>query len=181
MVIVTNFQSPKEIEDLEDRFYNGGGYTNLEILEDGAKIGWAEWTVDKSCEVGDIVILMCAKTAKDHMEHVCTQAKGIDDIELIRFAKLEREKYKKYSGYLLGTGRISESPFQGYSEYQFKCWQSPWYAKISDIKLFDCPIYIDEFRDFIKVSRTGAITKLSNDQWEQLRDLIVEKNDTLNI
>lgn len=182
MVIITNFQPPKEIEDLEDRFYNSNGYTNLDILlTDANCTGETEWTVDKDCKVGDTVLFMCAKTAKDHIGHVCAEAKRLGDDELIEFAEEEREKYSKVSGYLLAIGILEEPPFQSASEFPYQSWRSPWYGKVGDLKLFENPIYIGDFRDFIIISRTGSITKLTDDQWSQLKRVILEKGNSIRI
>ena len=58
-----------------------------------------EWTVDKNSRVGEIVFFMCAKTSKDHMGHVCAEARrqGYPS-DIIAFAEAERELYKKYAG-----------------------------------------------------------------------------------
>lgn len=182
MVIITNFQPPKEIDDLIDRLYNSNGYTNLEILlTDATYTGETEWTVDKDCKVGDTVLFMCAKTAKDHIGHVCAEAKRINDEEIINFAEEEREKYNKVSGYLLAIGVLEEPPFQSTSEFPYQGWQSPWYGKVGDLKLFDSPISIDSFRDFIKISRTGSITKLTNEQWIQLKQVIIENGNIIRL
>ena len=102
MVIITNFQSPKEIEDLKDRLYYRDGYTSLEILlTDATLSGKTEWTVDRDCQVGDTVLFMCAKTAKDHIAHVCAEAKRFNDDVLIKFAEEEREIYNKLSARMI--------------------------------------------------------------------------------
>lgn len=182
MVIISNFQAPKDIKDLEDRFYNGNGYTSLELLlEDAFETGSTEWTVDRNCNIGDIVLFMCAKTAKDHIGHVCAQARKCGNEDLIRFAEEERQKYKIYSGCILGIGILIGKPFVSFSEYEYQGWKSPWYGKISDLVIFDFLINIDEFRDFIKISRTGSITKLTEEQWECLKELILEKGNKLSI
>ena len=53
-------------------------------------------------------------------------------------------------------------------------WRSPWYARIDNIHVLDAPVSIDQFRDFIKVSRTGAITKLTPKQEALLQNLVAE-------
>lgn len=41
------------------------------------------------------------------------------------------------------------------------------------------PIHISQFRDFITVSRTGAITRLNTEQWAKLRTLIANMSSVL--
>ena len=182
MVIITNFQSPKEIEDLKDRLYYRDGYTSLEILlTDATLSGKTEWTVDRDCQVGDTVLFMCAKTAKDHIAHVCAEAKRFNDDMLIKFAEEEREIYNKYAGKILAIGVLEGIPFQDVSEFPYQGWKSPWYGKVGDLRLLEHPISIDEFRDFIKISRTGSITKLTSEKWEHLAQIILDKNNAMRL
>lgn len=57
---ITNFQSPVEMQDLEDRFRRGG-ISNLNMLLHWRQFQPLEWTVDKQAVVGDTVLFMCAK------------------------------------------------------------------------------------------------------------------------
>ena len=63
---ITNFQSPVEMQDLEDRFRRGG-ISNLNMLLHWRQFQPLEWTVDKQAVVGDTVLFMCAKTSVDHI------------------------------------------------------------------------------------------------------------------
>ena len=47
------------------------------------------------------------------------------------------------------------------------------------LQLLDMPIHISQFRDFITVSRTGAITRLNTEQWAKLRTLIANMSSVL--
>ena len=169
---IINFQSPFELDDLWDR-YERDGLTNIDhILNYEGTLG--EWTVHKDAKPGDRVFFMCAVTSKDHMGHVCSQARKTDGIpdEIVAFAEAERELYRRYAGTIVAIGRVEEKPFQSYdSGYSNPAWRNPWYARIRDVQMLAEPIGIDKFRDFIKVSRTGSITKLDNQQETLLESL----------
>lgn len=171
--IITNFQAPKELDDLVDR-YERDGLTNIDhLLQFDDTLG--EWTVDKNDQVGDTVFFMCAVTSKDHMRRVLKEAKELESSDIIAFAEDELELYEKYAGKIVAVGVIEEPPFDTYdSGYAYPGWRSPWYAKIGQFRLLDNPVSIDDFRSFIKVSRTGAITKLTTEQETQLKSLIKE-------
>jgi len=176
---ITNFQSPVEIEDLIDRYENGET-TNLDMVLHYEEYQPFEWTVDKDAKVHDIAVFMCAKTSKDHMGHVCAQAREEGDVGLLAFAENERELYKKYAGQIVAIGRVIDEPFQTQeSGWEKPYWRSPWYAKIGDYILLDNPVSIDLFRDYITVSRTGAITKLSDSQWRMLFADILKQNSEM--
>lgn len=179
--LITNFQSPVELRDLVDR-YEKDGMTNIDHIfhyEDT----FGEWTVDKNSQVGDIVFFMCAKTSKEHMGHVCAEARrqGCTD-QIIAFAEAERSLYKRYAGYIVAVGVIESEPFQEEDAgYAFPYWRSPWYAKIGNFELLNIPLHISEYRDYITVSRTGAITRLTKEQEEILKNQIQTKNPNIVI
>ena len=176
MAFITNFQSPVELDDLIDR-YMTDGLTNIDHLFYDAE-DEMEWTVDKEAKVGDTVFFMCAKTSVNHMGHVRTQARETGEQDIIDYAEKEYELYKKYAGHIVAVGRIGKEPFQSDdSGYAFHYWRSPWYAEIHDLVMLDNPVHIGEFRDFITVSRTGAITRLDDEQADRLMNLIKTTNN----
>lgn len=116
---------------------------------------------------------MCAKTSIDHMRKIRKSIKeNYRDKELILFTEEQFEKYKKYAGKIIAHGKVSSEPFNAASGYNKQYWRSLWYASIEEIEFLNKPIDISEFRDFIFVSRTGAITKLTREQEIKLNNLI---------
>lgn len=175
---ITNFQSPVELDDLIDR-YERGKITNLDMILGHKNSIPLEWTVDKDAAVGDTVYFMCAKTSVDHMSHLCAVLRSMDLVgtDLYAFALSQRAVYREYAGSIVAVGKIAGKPFQtDVSGWDSPHWRSPWYAKIEEIELLDKPINISAFRDFIKVSRTGAITKLNAEQYQKLEILVKPKN-----
>lgn len=170
---IINFQAPKEFEDLEDRYYRDR-MTNIDHI-----FSWhdtlGEWTVDKDSTIGDEVFFMRAVTSVQHMAHLCKIAKETKDTDFIQFTEQERALYRKYAGTIVARGVISDYPFQTEtSGYAFPAWRSPWYARIGQSQVLQKPIHISQFRDFIKVSRTGSITKLTLEQQSALKKLVQE-------
>lgn len=164
---ILNFQAPKELEDLADRFYRDGLTNIIHILnfENTAQ----QWTVHKDAKVGDKVFFMCAKTSRDHMRRVAKQAEAVFDEEIIEFARDNLALYKKYAGKIVAVGEVIEEPFEtSDSGYGYPAWRQTWYAQIGHFKLLERPLDISEFRDFIFVSRTGSVTKLSDEQIAKL-------------
>lgn len=170
---ITNFQSPFELDDLQDRFERDG-LTNIDyLLHFDESIG--EWTVHKDAQVGDRVYFMCAVTSKDHMGHVCAQARAEAPEDVQVFAEEQRQLYKRYAGHIMAVGRVDEPPFQSIdSGYAHAPWRNPWYARICDVQLLGQPIPYDDFRDFITVNSTGSITKLTGEQEEALETLVAQ-------
>ena len=175
---ITNFQSPVELDDLVDR-YKRNRVTNLEMVINHEKYAPIEWTVDKDAAIGDTVYFMCAKTSIDHIGHLCALLRRTEETDkgLIVFAEALREKYKRAAGHIIAVGRVADQPFRTeITGWENPYWRSPWYARIENIHVLDVPVGIAEFRDCIKVSRTVAITKLTQGQEELLQNLIAAKD-----
>ena len=175
---ITNFQSPVELDDLIDRF-KSDGITNLDMILDREQYVSVAWTVDKNATVGDTVYFMCAKTSVDHMGHLCALLRKAEvaDEELLAYAEAQRKQYREKAGQIIAVGRVADEPFSMWdSGWNSPYWRSPWYARIDNIRVLDRSVSITEFRDFIQVSRTGAITKLTNEQNEALQKLIAGKS-----
>ena len=97
--IILNFQAPKGIDDLVDRFMRDG-LTNIDHIlhfENTLK----QWTVDKKCKAGDLIFFMCAKTSADHMGHICIEVHKTKNKELIEFADEKKHCTKYMQGKLL--------------------------------------------------------------------------------
>lgn len=166
---IINFQAPKGYDDLAYYFANYNG-TNIDFLFEDAKTGVAEWTVDKTTGVGDSIFFMCAKTSVDHMRHVVVETRKYGNEQELSFSQNEFSLYKKYAGYIVATGNVIEEPYLEYEDGK------TWRAKIA-VNILDNPISIDAFRDFITISRTGSITKLNDEQYSKLLELISGKNE----
>lgn len=170
---IINFQAPKELNDLADRFYRDG-LTNINHILNFENT-LQEWTVHKDAKVGDKVFFMCAKTSKDHMRRVTRQAEACGDEEIIDFARKNLRLYNRYAGKIVATGEIVGEPFTtDLSGYAHAAWKQNKYAKIGHFKLLEKPLDIKEFRDFIFVSRTGSVTKLSDEQITKLEKKLYE-------
>jgi len=177
---ITNFQSPVEYADLVERCDEGRG-TSLDILLSDSNDDYTVWTVSKDAQPGDTVVFMCAKTSKDHMGHVCSVARKEGNERYLEYAEEKRALYKQYAGSIVAVGRVCSDAFQDRDPSINQYWRSPWYAKIDRVQLLADRVTIDDFRDFIKVSRTGAITKLTDEQWLELKGMILERNKDLTI
>ena len=144
--------------------YKEYGRTNIDVLLDDVNAHEIVWTVPSNSDAGDIVVFACARTAKDHMAHVCVQVRSEGKSELLRFAEEQRAKYNKYSGRIIGAGVIEETP-----RPDDAFGQRAYSAKISRIRLLNKPIDLSEFKGDIKLSTFSAHTKLNHQQWELLQ------------
>ena len=171
---ITNFTSPTDIEELEYFLHDQGG-TNLDMLIEDYNEG-VEWSVHNRANIGNIVFFMCAKTSWDtrHVGGLRKIAREEGNIALQRFADAQYQKYKKYAGKILAVGQITESPYEIPPQYYGQ--RSQWFALIDNIILLSNPVDISKFKDFIMVSRTSSITKLTPSQTALLMEMIQRDN-----
>lgn len=169
---VANFQSPFDLDEFEWHLREGFP-TNLGcIFEPGPGEPLGMWTVPKWAKVGDRVFFMCAATTTQHMAHVCKQAKESGRKDLIESASRERELYVRFASRILAVGRVAATPIPPKNAGS----QAMWWAPIRDFVVLNVPIEPEVWKPVFKVSRTGSITKLSDDQAAALEELVSEKN-----
>lgn len=168
MIFIANFNNSRNLQDIKYLYDKYKG-TNLDFLLQDSEIGRANWSVPRGASIGDIVIFMCAKTARDNLGLATSHIPEYYGEDFREFVDKQKVLYKKYSGNLLGCGIVSSNP--NYVEPEK--W---WMADIEHLCLFETPIYIDEFRSFISISKTNSFTYLKDDQWERLKWVVNQFN-----
>ena len=168
MVYILNFNVPKTLPDFLF-YYEEYLATNIDLLFEGFVDGTTTWSVPRRAQPGDIVIFMCAGSARHNLGMVTSHLPASASAELRSFVDEQKTLYKQYSGCLLGTGIVATDP----KFYPDSNW---WAADIGQLRRFETPVSIDDFRDFITISRTNSVTKLSGEQWAQLKRLVNRKN-----
>lgn len=119
---------------------------------------------------------MHSKTSIDTIRNLRRELKlAKDEIDASQFTALinalnKGEKlYSQIGGSIFASGIIcGEIITDDIATKDGLHWHSRHYAPISKVSLIKPPIHIDEFRDFITISRTGAITKLTAEQEVEL-------------
>ena len=168
MVYILNFNVSRELQDLEDYFDNDGK-TNIDYILDDFEGGTTEWSVPKSASPGDTAVFMCAVSAKSNIGMAISHIPTTYGQDFQAFAAKEKALYKQYSGYILGYGVV-------YSNPEYDDADRRWYSDINQLFKFPNPIFFDEFKSFIYISRTNSITYLKDDQWERLKWLVNKSN-----
>lgn len=169
---ITNFQSPQSLAELRDNHRQGFG-SNLEILLNEYQVG-TEWTVPSDAEIGNVVFFMCAKSSVDyrHMAAVRREAREAADESLLQLAEEQFDLYNQYAGKIMVVGCVDKKPAKRREDASYPGWS----AEIKNMILLSAPVDISEFKAFLKVSNTNAITKLDDSQYQSLMRLIESKN-----
>lgn len=167
MVYITNFTISRELSDVK-YYFDHGEKSNIDFLLEDFLSGWTNWSCPSKASPGDVVIFMCAKTARNNLGMATSHIPVHYSQEFRDFVDRQKQLYKKHSGYLLGCGVVASSPEPDRNSNR-------WYADINQLQQFPTPIYIDEFRSFIKISSTSSITYLKDEQWGRIKWLVNQK------
>ena len=175
---LNNISFPKTLGELE---YFADGFNVEEILD----VDKTEWTAPKWTVRGDIVFFFHAKTAIQKITMLETKLReekkerSEENYQWLWDAlKRARRLYKMYGGKIFAIGEISDRPIYDVQKGdEIFHWSSRFYAPIDNIFVLKHPIDIDEFSNFIFVSRQSAITPVVGSDFEHLKDLIASKNE----
>lgn len=172
---VTNIAFPKFLEEVMFYLDEVGCFDVEKVLVEKH----TEWTAPKDCCIGEDVYFMFSKTSIDTIKRLKCQLKNISEDDALYEAKellavgLNRGEmlYKEYGGCIFAKGVVSGDVIvDSYAVENDLHWRSRYFAPIDDMIVFDKPIHISDFRDFITISRTGAIMKLTPEQNQQLKN-----------
>lgn len=169
---ITNISFPKSLDEVLYFIENRGHFDIEEILQ----ASYVEWTAPKDAQIGERVFFMHSKTSINTIRSLKKQFRetkaDIDPTARNVLAEaLDRgeELYQLYGGCVYAQGKVCDDIIEDHVAREDGLhWRSIYYAPIDNISLIEPPINISEFRDFIKISRTGAITKLDEEQTEKL-------------
>lgn len=101
---------------------------------------------------------------------------------MLEWLDIASKLHQKYGGKIFAVGEVIESSYYAPTEQEdtdLIHWRSSIYADIR-FQVLQKPIDISEFNDFITVSRRGAITPVFGDAFLRLKNIIREKNFTLD-
>ena len=140
-----------------------------------------EWTMPKWALENDIVFFFHAKTAIQSIRRLESELNRNIEIEnydiLLQGLQHARELYSKYGGKIFAIGRVLGRPFYDDGEWQEGAhWNGKVYAEIGDIAILQNPVDVDEFSNFITVSRHSAITSVVGPDFEKLKEIIAKSN-----
>ena len=179
---ITNISFPYHLDEflffLEDNFHFN--------VDDVLNEDYLEWTAPRWCKIGDIVFFMHAKTAIQKITRIRTEYNNTKNNYTTKQQKLIEkginhalDNYKKYGGKIYAIGQVTGSKLYDdlYPDDVKLHWGSKIYAPISEIFILENPIDISEFKDFIMVSRQSAITGIFGKEYEELKKIIIEKNN----
>lgn len=172
---ITNISFPKSLDEVLYFMTERGKYDVQEIMT----AYYVEWTAPKDVCIGDTAYFVHSKTSIDticHLKRELESAQEKMESETCRFLLRAHAKgedlYANVGGSIFAFGVVcGEIIIDDVASRNGLHWHSNCYAPIDSVTSIQPPIHISEFRDFVSVSRTGAITKLNAEQDAMLRRL----------
>jgi len=158
------------------------GFLTIELLLHEKKV---QWTVPRWCKSGDIAFFMFSKTSNARISSLVTEFNKTKENYSIRERRIleetllfGRDLYKKYGGCIFAFARVEGTIVNEKSDPDSTMhWRSPIYAPMGQLTLLERPISIEEFREFITISRQNTITPILGEAFDKLRDIIISCND----
>ena len=180
---ISNISFPKSIDELEFYMYEHGCFNIEDILNRDA----SGWTVPRNSRIGDIVLFFHAKTAIQWIRKLETQVRNMSQFDaahnktlLLEWLQKARKLYGLYGGKIFAIGRVISNTFYDDENIDpILHWGNRIYADITDVVILENPIDISEFRDYLKISRQSGITMIPYKEFEQLKSLIISKNENI--
>ena len=181
--LINNISFPKNIEGMFEYVTDNRLFDVEKILSDR----YNEWSAPKWVQAGDIMLFFHAKTAlatirklkKEFNSKIMDYSENDRELLLDGFDRAEY-LYDLYGGKIFAIAKVVGSPSyfdrsdDGLYGAHFK---GRVFAEIEIIHILNNPIHINEFSDFILVSRQSAITGVFGDTYTRIKELIMSKND----
>ncbi len=172
---ITNISFPRSLDEVLYFVSERGRYDVQEIMT----ADYVEWTAPRDAHVGDTAYFMHSKTSIDTIRHLKRELESAQErIEpetyrlLLQALAKGEGLYASVGGSIFASGIVCGGIMvDDVASRDGLHWRSKHYAPIDSVVLIRPPIHISEFRDFISISRTGAITKLNAGQDVMLREL----------
>ncbi|EJN94878.1 hypothetical protein ACVRW7_07545 [Streptococcus ratti] len=179
---IANSSFPKTLEELLQI-----DELNIELILSGEEF---EWTVPRWSKAGDIIFFMYSKTSINTIRRLRKQLNEVKDADVFGveevtklFLLLDKGEYyySKFGASIFALGQVRGRLFRDdFSYINSFHWGSNIYSGIDNVKVLRNPIAIDDFREFIHISRQSGITPVLGMEFSELKNLICRKNQGLS-
>lgn len=181
---ISNISVPTSLEEMLEYFIEGN---DAQMLVDEIDNGnyKTNWTVPRWVKRGDIVLFMHAKTANSTLTALRTELRKTNKYKQNEKNKLEKAIasqlafHKQYGGCIFAIGRINGIPEYDEGPKGILHWGSRLYCDIDNLFLLENPINISQFNSFININRMSSITPIYNEEYNRLKNMIMESNHVL--
>ena len=138
-----------------------------------------DWTAPKWLTEGDILFFYHAKSAKQRTKKLYKEYKSTKNPDKLILDTLKQSirLAEKYSGTIFGCTQITGTPKYYPDEEKIWHFKGRIFAPFEDFTLFEYPLASEKFTEYVKISRQGTITPISNkEEFEGLKNLLKIEN-----
>lgn len=176
---ILNISAIQSMEELRE-MTNGSYAHTVEMPLMVGKREIDEFTAPKWIMRGDIVFFYHAATANTHNKRLRREVRNgnFEDAErLNKYLDYCDKLYGKYGGKIYAVGVISETPFydsdSGWEHPHFK---SRIFAPIENVVELHYPISLNQFKEFIPITRQQSVTPVFGNAFMKLKSMICRYN-----
>ena len=187
---ITNNSFPESLDTVKN-FVTGQGYFSYESVYYEPEV---EWTTGKDGQPGDIVFFLHTRAAKTNITRLQTELKkqqsilSKKDYDLLDQAlKKASDNFDRIGGKIYAVGQVlapayedddPDDPF--YIDPKDWGYRSRDLTTVGNIFILDNPVSMDDFTDFIFLSRGGDHTTVVGENFSKLKKLILNHNKDQN-
>ncbi len=189
---ITTISFPRDLEGLEylvekNEDFPIDFYTDMDVLLSSDVVfnyikeydgqDHYNWTAPRWMSEGDILFYYHSLSSINSSKNVFKESKEAHAPErIIENAEHGMEIADKYAGKIFGCSKISGST--QYFDYYPQHFRGRNFAPINEVHIFENPVDIKEFSEFLKITRGGTITPISrDDDFQRLKELLSENNE----
>ncbi len=168
--------------DENNIFAKNSGFSETLIIEEPCELPLSEKTItfysfDNNPEIAVVGFDSLKQYVFDHQDEIGYFWTDYDlAIPTIKELVLNRELCDRYGGKIFAVGTVSSIPEIEPGAFIEGRKRNPIFANYENVTLLEHPIDIKEFREYITISRQGAITPVFADAFDKLKEEIMKEN-----
>jgi len=177
---ILNVGFPKNVHKLENMLSKNEPFEQQLDIERiiNYRVGdEVQWSSPKWLQEDDIVFFYHAKSASVTINRL-KKYEGLSTT-LRKALHKATSYYEHYGGKLFAVAKIAARPEYYDGDRGYHHFKGRIFAEIKDIEILTYPLQMDEFSDFIRVSRQSSITPVFGSEFDKLLALI-KSNNTLS-
>lgn len=173
------YELTKMIEKNEDRSNNEEGLLDIEIILNHERQKDILWTIPRWAKTDDIIFYFHAKYAFVKIRSIIKEAKAVEkyDGKIKKILDKADKFYNIYGGKVFSIARVGALPeYFGEDDEEYYHFDSRVFGGIKDVHLLKTPISLEQFSQFIRISRQSSITPVLGDSFDKLRKIVENFN-----
>ncbi len=166
----------------KNQFGNGDseGLLDIETILYHGQQRKISWTMPRLVKTDDIIFFFHAKFAFKKIRSTIKEAKLLGEYNGDMKKALDKAEllHKKYGGKIFSIARVGDSPqYFGEDDQEYFHFKGRVFGGVSDVQVLKNPVSLEQFSQFIFLSRQSSITPIFGDSFDRLKRTIENSND----